>query len=224
MKRTLVILAKAPIPGAVNTRLCPPLTLNQAAELQRCFILDALDKVALLQDVEVVLAYTPAESLPVFKELASGIGRLMPQEGCDLGARMCRCFEGLCEPGTAVVLIGTDTPTLPLRVLTEAFCILEADGADIVFGPSEDGGYYLIAMCEPHAEVFERIRWGKADVMAASLRRAAADSLRVHSLPGWYDIDTPDDLLRLGRELDDGPAHLPSNTAQSLRRKAGAWG
>lgn len=218
--KILVVMAKAPVPGMVKTRLCPPLTPNQAAELHRCFVLDALDKGSLLPETRTVLAYSPADSLPVFEQMAPGIGRLIPQEGCDLGKRMCRCFEELRESEASVVLIGTDTPTLPVSFLREAFDILEANQTDIVFGPSDDGGYYLIGMSVPHPEVFRGVGWGTADVMETSLRLAADCRLRVRTLAAWYDIDTPDDLFRLIRELDAGPAYLPKNTARYLRRQA----
>ena len=106
-------MAKAPMPGSVKTRLCPPLDPESAAQFHRCCVLDAVEKGHLLTQTQVVLAYTPTESLPIFEQMALDVGCYMGQEGRDLGERMLQCFRKLCKPGAAVVLAGTDTRRCP---------------------------------------------------------------------------------------------------------------
>ncbi len=134
--RTLVIMAKAPVPGTVKTRLCPPLEPETAAEFHSCCVLDAVEKSRLLARTRVVLAYAPAGALPTFEQIAAHVDFCLAQEGSDLGERMLGCFTRLCEPGSSVLLVGTDTPTLPAGIMERAFVALESEEANVVFGPA----------------------------------------------------------------------------------------
>jgi glycosyltransferase A (GT-A) superfamily protein (DUF2064 family) len=120
---------------------------------------------------------------------------LFSQKGVDLGKRMCNAIKWLFHKGyEKVSLVGADSPDLPLSYVTEAFEKLDA--YDIVIGPSEDGGYYLIGMSKPHEVIFEGIQWGHETVLRDSICRAKAAGVSYFLLPQWYDIDDLDGLNR----------------------------
>ncbi|HID86031.1 MAG TPA: glycosyltransferase, partial [Anaerolineae bacterium] len=114
MKLGLIIMAKEPMPGRVKTRLCPPYTPEEAAELCRCFLLDTFELAAMLQGVKVTIAYFPAKAGRTLKARVPPAFELMPQRGADLGERLSNAFEELFSLGyERVVAIGADSPTLP---------------------------------------------------------------------------------------------------------------
>ena len=222
----LVIFAKAPIPGQVKTRLCPPLTPDEAASLHGSFVLDTLERtkaaIATFRLPAVrILACAPSSTHVFFKIMAERHGvRLLDQEGADLGARMHGAFTTCCAQGfTRVVLVGTDVPSLPLSHYRQAFDALAAH--DLVLGPAQDGGYYLIALTRPVAELFHDIPWSGPQVLAATRDRAAKMGLRSLLLPTWRDLDTIDDLRALIQESanETGQHHKGGNFSM---RTAGA--
>ncbi len=193
----LTIMAKAPQPGEVKTRLCPPLTDAEAAELYRCFLLDTIAKARTLTGISPVLAYTPEDSKDFFAALAPDF-TLLVQQGDDLGAKMSMCFTRLFDLGFQhVLLTGSDSPTLPLSYLQQAVALMTKPHIDVVLGASEDGGYYLIGLRQPQPALFDNMCWSTSTVFAKTTQRAAAKELNVACLPPWYDIDTPADLERL---------------------------
>jgi uncharacterized protein len=197
----LVVFAKAPRAGAVKTRLCPPLSPAAAARLYRCFLLDTLDQVRAVDGITPVIAYAPRRARAFFAA-AQPRTRLLPQTGSDLGARMANAFARLFARGfEAVVIVGADSPTLPPGRLRAAIRALAADATDGVIGPSEDGGYYLIGLRAPCPELFVGVPWGTDRVLDDTRRKAERARRRLRSLPGWYDVDTLDDLRRLAAEL-----------------------
>ena len=128
--------------------------------------------------------------------------RLVAQRGGDLGARMAQLVAGLLADGhRAALLVGSDLPTLPSAYLAEAARVLAEGAADVVLGPAEDGGYYLIGLAQPAPALFEGVAWGTDGVLEATRARARAFGLREHLLPLWYDVDTAADLDRLRRDL-----------------------
>lgn len=194
----MAIMAKAPVPGQVKTRLCPPLTEEQAASLSHGFLLDALARARTLRGVAPYLAFSPPDARAMFEEIAGEGITCLPQEGDDLGQRLDRLSRRLLAAGhPAVAIIGTDTPTLPVSVLADALDCLAGGQADLVLGPSEDGGYYLIGMRRPLPGIFTDIAWGGPTVLADTQERAAGLGLKVSLLPSWFDVDTPEDLGRL---------------------------
>jgi rSAM/selenodomain-associated transferase 1 len=206
-------MAKAPRPGQVKTRLCPPLGPRDAAALSRAFLLDRIEQVRGL-GARLAIAYAPADAQPVFRALAPGF-ELIPQRGPDLGARMSAAIEDLVAAGAAgAILVGTDSPTLPTEYLAEAAGRLAASDADLVLGPSEDGGYYLIGLRAPRPELFREIAWSTPAVLPETIHRARALGLRTASLPAWFDVDTGDDLDRLERELAARPGPEPRHTRE----------
>ena len=216
MLNILVIFAKAPLVGQVKTRLSPPLSLIEAAELARCFLVDTVERACHLPTVRVYLAITPAESEPLFRALLPFPIEYIAQHGASLGEREHNIFVDLQQHGaTRIVLIGSDIPTLPLSHLQKAFQHLEDAHCDAVFGPSSDGGYYLVGMHALHPQLFENITWSTSSVMAETLAQAQKHGLNVALVPTWYDVDDKDDLARLVAELSqpDGHVHAPRTKA-----------
>jgi rSAM/selenodomain-associated transferase 1 len=195
------VFAKAPIPGTVKTRLVPPLTTTQAARLHAAFVDDTLSKIAAL-DMSRYLAYAPTPRDPFLLACARQYHtRTIAQGAGDLGARMQRIAERLLTRHPKVLIIGTDSPTLPGALIEEAR--RQLDRVDLAFGPSEDGGYYLLGQRRLCPEIFTGIGWGGQDVLAATLKKVPRE--RVALLPTWYDIDRPSDLARLRTDLGGTP-------------------
>jgi uncharacterized protein len=202
----VAIMAKAPRPGAVKTRLCPPLVAAEAAALYRCFLLDKIAAVRALVDAQPVLAYTPDEARAEFAALAPDFA-LVPQRGPDLGARLHATLAGLLAAGhCGAIAVDSDTPTLPREFLQQAVDCLTRPGPDVVLGPTEDGGYYLIGVRAAHQALFDAVPWSTSAVLEITLRQAAAAGLKAVCLPAWFDVDTPDDLRRLQTMLNDSAA------------------
>jgi rSAM/selenodomain-associated transferase 1 len=194
-------MAKAPVAGQVKTRLCPPLSATDAAELSRCFLLDKVAQVIQVTRAEPVVAYAPDDATAVFEALAPGF-RLLPQRRGDLSARLLSVLDRLFADGCdAAIMIDSDTPTLPVGLLESAVTLVGSGEHDLVLGPSEDGGYYLIGLRRLHPELFEDMPWSTPAVFEETLRRAGALGLRTAQLPPWYDVDTAVDLVRLTAEL-----------------------
>lgn len=215
----LAIMAKAPRAGAVKTRLCPPLRPPEAAELARCFLLDAVDRVAAVAGVRPVLAYAPVEARSEFESVAPGFA-LLAQQGEDLGARQTRLVSEILDLGhEAALMIGTDSPTLPAECVDEAVALVMARDVDLVLGPTDDGGYYLIGLRRPCPALFQGMPWSTSAVLARTLERAQRLGLRVACLPAWFDVDTKADLERLAAELAVSPGHLPRHTREFLARR-----
>jgi len=197
----LCIMAKAPEAGRVKTRLCPPLSPADAAELYRCFLLDKIAQAREVAGAEPVLAYAPAQAAAVFEALAPGF-TLLPQRGADLTARLTAVCAELFRNGCdAAIMIDSDTPTLPTERLERAVAVMSGGGPDLALGPSEDGGYYLIGLREPRAALFADIAWSTEEVFEETMRRAGALGLDVGLLPAWFDVDTAADLERLEAAL-----------------------
>ena len=193
-----MIFAKAPTPGRVKTRLIPVLGENGAAELQRELIEATLRTAADagLGAPELWCAHGPDD--PFFVDCAEkhNIG-LHTQRGGDLGLRMADALESALAAGSPGLLIGCDCPALNPGYLREAAAAL-AEGNEAVFGPTEDGGYMLIGVARSHAAaLFEDIPWGTATVMQATRRRLRSGDWRWRELGLMWDLDRPEDLLRL---------------------------
>ncbi len=196
MTTLCLIFVKEPVPGQVKTRLSPPLAPADACRLYGCFIEDILEAMLQLNGMDLALACDPAEARDFFRRQAPPRVRLFPQDGRDLGERQARALAwGLAQGGGAVLLRGSDTPDLPGAILLEAREKLASGEAEVVLGPARDGGYYLIGLKSLHHELFEDLPWSTGTVLADTLSRAAALSLKVHLLPLWQDIDTWADLL-----------------------------
>lgn len=215
-------MAKAPIPGEVKTRLCPPLDLQTAARLHECFVLDVLEKASAVPDSELVVSYTPAGACSFFKIAAPEAARYMLQEGTDMRRRIAHCFRRLCEPERAVVIMGSDCPTLPALGLELAFDALASGRVNVVLGPSSNGGCYMIGMTSLHPKLFENMDWTSPDVVQKAVERAAELGLGWYLLPEWYSVDRPADLVCLKGEFLKHTAINSSarHTRDFLKRRA----
>ncbi len=212
--RILVVMAKYPRPGSVKTRLCPPLNHQSAALLSLAFIRDAIGLAEGVSCDARYLAVHPEYLAASLKEEIGSEMAVIPQEGNDLGERMFSVvrrafFEGTWKSalrasdravdGKHLVIIGSDSPTLPIDFVNLAFVRLQE--FDLAIGPSSDGGYYLIGMSKPVREIFEGVEWGSDGALQQTMKKAKMAGLSVCELPEWYDIDTPKDLSRLKAEL-----------------------
>jgi len=195
----VAVFAKAPVPGAVKTRLVPVLTPSQAAALHEKLVERALATARDAAIGPVELWCTPDAQHPFFARCARRFGAtLHVQEGIDLGERMARAFENAHRARRALVLIGSDCPALGPHDLRDAAAAL-APG-HVVFAPAEDGGYVLVALAEPAPALFSGMRWGDPDVMLRTREHAARAGLVVKELRTLWDVDRPEDWQRLAAE------------------------
>jgi uncharacterized protein len=201
----LALMAKAPRVGAVKTRLVPPLSEEDAAELSRCFIRDMATNIAGLIEPRHhrgVVAFAPAHDSAAFEGLLPPGFRLLPQRGAHLGERLFHATEDLLSAGfDAVCLINADSPTLPRSYLAEAAALLRRPGDRVILGEAEDGGYYLIGLKQAHRHIFHQIDWSTERVFAQSMQRAMEIGLDAERLAPWYDVDDAPSLRRLHSEL-----------------------
>jgi uncharacterized protein len=214
------------VPGAepVKRRLHPALGAGPATLLYRCMLLDTLEAAARVPGLEVVAAFSPPRAAHAMAALAPRV-RAMAQRGRDLGARMANLVSDLLAAGHAAALVtGSDLPTLSVARFAEAAGVLDGGAADVVLGPSEDGGYYLIGLARPAPELFDDMRWSEPDVLAVTRMRAERLGLRVALLAPWYDVDTGADLARLRHGLADAPgASAVGSPAWRTRRWLAAF-
>ena len=211
----LAVMAKKPVPGWTKTRLLPPLLPQQAADLYEALLRDTLERMSGLGAVQLAVGITPAEALPYFREVSPRGSLLLPVQGEDIGVCLEQVLAELLARGFAKALaLNSDGPSLPLGHVQQAVNAL--DRADLVLGPSEDGGYYLIGLRSVQPQLFRGIDWSTDRVTMQTLQRAEELGWQVSLLPSWYDIDTPDDLARLERELGNLPLNALPNTRRCL--------
>ena len=223
----VAVMAKAPRVGDVKTRLVPPLSPEEAAELGACFLRDIADNILAAAErasIRGFIAYSPAGAEGVLRPLLPPqIGLLAPRRS-GLGASLCDAAADLLAAGYgAACLVNADSPTLPTAVLAAAAEALLRPGDRLVLGPAEDGGYYLIGLKRPHPRLFEEIAWSTPAVLRQTRERAASLALETVLLPPWYDVDDLNSLHRLLGELAAPPGgeaagYAAPHTAGFLRR------
>lgn len=188
-------MARYPVAGRTKTRLVPALGAQGAAALYAAFLADLGRRLSRLR-TGLYWAYTPAAA--PFARLGLP-GEAFPQASGDLGRRLYCVFQRLFAAGhSLVVVIGSDSPHLPVAYLVRA--VERLGKADVVLGPADDGGYYLVGMRALN-DLFHGIPWSTGTVLAETLRRAEATGLRVELLPRTFDVDEPADLPRLERAV-----------------------
>ena len=206
----ILLFAKAPEPGQVKTRLCPPLTPVEAAELQRACLRDLWTRLGALASPHVVLCHHPPEAGERFRDLIGGEPDLLAQSEGDLGHRLTAAFAALFGRGLGpVVAIGADSPDLPLEFIAQALDALRAGQCEVALGPAADGGYTLIGLHSLQPAVFEAIPWSTSQVFSATRERCRQADLRVLTVPEWYDVDDAASLARLREQVLASPADLP---------------
>lgn len=204
-KCALTVMAKAPRAGRVKTRLAPTLTLEQAADLNICFLRDTAENIGQVAQsgrAAGIICYTPIGDEGLFDGILPQNFALLPQRGEGFGERLLAAAEDILACGFgAVCLIDSDSPTVPAAAFEKAVDELARPGDRIVLGPSNDGGYYLIGMKKAHPEPFARIRWSTSVVYAETMAASATAGLEVNELPMWYDVDDEKTLDLLRSEL-----------------------
>jgi rSAM/selenodomain-associated transferase 1 len=206
----LAVMTKAPRPGRVKTRLIPPLTPNEAAALNACFLRDTTTAISSAivsgkvsgRKAGGVAVYTPVGWEGAYADLLPPDFDLIPQRGGSFGERLWFAVEDLFKCGfDAVCLIDSDSPTVSAATFAHAMEILRSSREHIVLGPSDDGGYYLIGLKKPQREMFEGIDWSTERVLDQTKARAKEIGLAVKLLPMCYDVDDSTTLERLCDEL-----------------------
>ncbi|MBI3596926.1 MAG: TIGR04282 family arsenosugar biosynthesis glycosyltransferase [Nitrospirae bacterium] len=224
-RRALVLFAKLPVAGTVKTRLFPVLSPEQCRELYEAFLFDTLHMISQLSGVVPFIACTPSREEPFFRGMADRYGvNLLDQKGKDLGEKMAGTLNTLLDRGwNQVVILGTDSPTLPSSILEEAFAALsEGPTGHVVIGPSFDGGYYLVGASGQTPPIFSEIPWSTPEVFPRTLDILHEKKIPFTVLPFWYDVDAPEDLLFLKthfRSLEERgsfPAPLSKQTLDRL--------
>ena len=217
MNRTIIIMAKVPRAGNVKTRLQPFLDAEQCRTLAEAFLFDAINKARNLCD-RLIIAFAPASEKDYFAALNIENLTAVEQRGANLGDKMSDAFEFAfrADSDANVVLIGTDSPTIPPEFIEGAFEFLESE-AEIVLGKSADGGFYLIGLRENAPSLFDTIEWSSALVYEQTTRNIERLKINLQLIPAWYDVDTPDDLRRLRDEL------LQNEKVQKLAPQTFQW-
>jgi rSAM/selenodomain-associated transferase 1 len=215
--RVLVIMAKAPKPGAVKTRLTPSLPLQAATEFYRCLLGDTLALARSLGGVEIAIM-CPDSDVNELARLAGQGARVVAQKGEGLAAGLTSVFAHFAESQQRrIIAFNSDSPHLPRSVLEEAFEALASH--DTVVGPTYDGGYYLVGAKAFHPTLFTGDGMGTSSALERLLSRARTLELSVGFVDPFYDIDVADDLIRLAGELECALAQAP-RTALWLKQ----WG
>ena len=207
----IAFMAKASAPGRAKTRLVPPLTFDEAADLNTAFLQDVAEnlvaadaQIRAAQNAAIVgyAAYGPPGSTDFFRRILPAAIGLIEAWLPNFGDCLLHTIDELLSRGhQSAVVLNSDSPTLPTAFLVETAEVLARPGDRAVLGPSTDGGYYLLGLKHPHARMFEDITWSTERVAEQTLARAREIGLDVHRLPTWYDVDDVDALTRLHDEL-----------------------
>jgi len=193
----VVLMAKAPVAGRVKTRLCPPLDPHEAARLYACMLGDTAAEMSALTRVRRYLFLDPPESVDYLPGLPFSAFEPFPQRGRNLGDRMRDGAATAFRRGARrVVIVGADCPSLSAGTVRRAFRELST-GASFVFGPSADGGYYLVGLSSQDERLFRGFRWSTTEVLRNTAARCRILSAPFSFLPPGRDVDTGEDLLAL---------------------------
>ena len=202
---TLVIMAKAVRPGAVKTRLAACLRSEEIAALYRCLLEDTM-ALALSLDGVVTAIMSPAADVEDLRRVAGGM-QVLAQNGAGLAAGLESVFAHFSASGRRTIAFNSDSPHLAVSVLRQAFEALRS--CDLVVGPTDDGGYYLVGAKAPHPGLFAAGAMGTSSALETLLARARQLGLSARATDEHYDIDVPADLSRLAEELRLAPERAP---------------
>lgn len=204
MKKAVICFTRVPKPGVTKTRLLPILSGQQCADLHTAFLRD-LSAVYDRLNADLFVAYTEDPNWDALKDIFPTARGFFPQEGADLGEKMYHALCHVLRSGyDAAVLTGADLPRLTADHLERGFEALEQ--ADIAIGPTSDGGYYLVGMKEPHRAIFENQRYGGSTVLENTVAAGENAGLTVSLAAPCDDVDTPEDLQNLMRQLSPDSA------------------
>ena len=206
-RKALLLMAKRPFPGHTKTRLASFISAEDAASLYNCFLLDALDQTRLVPGITPFVAYSPPEeeTKHYFSKLAPDF-QLLAQKGDTLGERLDHVLTSCLNAGfDQVAAMNSDSPSLPLAFLSRAFAQMDDPAVDVVLGPCDDGGYYLIGCKRPCPRLLREVQMSTDHVLRDTLTIAAQEKLQVSLLPSWYDVDERADFYRLQADLLSQP-------------------
>jgi len=216
MRRATVIMAKRPKAGSTKTRLTPALSPQQAADFAEHLFLDTLASLVRRPDCTPIVALDAPASASYFDQVAPGVSTV-DQLGDTLGERLDAVLMACLDRGfDRVFAIGSDSPDLPQAHLDAAFEILDQPDVDVVLGPTNDGGYYLIGWKQRWERLVHDVTMSTPTVLADTLAIAQEIGARVELAPTWYDIDTPDDLHRFQATSDSEQAQRSLGFLASL--------
>ena len=220
-RRALIIMAKQPKAGQTKTRLSPPLSPAQAAELYACLLLDTVEVVRRLAGqlpLTPFIAFYPPQAGRDFQSLAPDF-QLLAQEGKSLNERLAGALLAVQDLGyEQVAAINSDSPALPLDYLARAYQELDDPRVDLALGPCEDGGYYLIAWKRPYPHLVREVTMSTSTVLADTVALARRGGLQVALLPSWYDVDDAAALARLRKNGSAGP-HARAFLERNVHRR-----
>ncbi len=195
----LGLFAKQPLPGRVKSRLARVTEAKWATQVAEAFLGDLVERFSRLC-VRRILVYAPVTGEDYFRDLVKGRFFLVPQGEGDLGQRLTAFLQEQFQSGAQrVVLVGMDSPTLPLDFVEQAFQNL--DSTDVVLGPATDGGYYLVGCSRFVPDLFQEIHWSQERVLFETVTQVQKAGLRLSLLPPWYDVDTLPDWWMLKGHL-----------------------
>ncbi len=221
----ICIFAKYPSTGSVKTRMVPPLTLAQATKLYGSFLEDTIEMInefeidfqdsstdrpgqGFPQKIRKMIFFDPSNQRKYFQELVSGEWGLNVQKGKDLGERLTNAFRTYCKTDAPVIIIGSDSPTLPVGYLMDAVRLLVK--TELVIGPAVDGGFYLVGIKGSDTEkifpaLFLGVSWSTSKVLSELKSNINNMGIGVKFLPEWYDIDDQSGLKKLSSTLMTRP-------------------
>jgi rSAM/selenodomain-associated transferase 1 len=206
------VMSRVPRPGRTKTRLMPPISAQECADFHRAVLRDTC-KLIYQSGMDGFIYYAdehddrhesifcPSDSIWALRDPEARFMKMRPQRGIDLGERMQNAAEELLSDYDAVILVGSDSPTLSIHQLSQIPDYLLKH--DLVIGPAEDGGYYLLALKKVYQDLFEGISWGSSTVLATTLARADALNLSYELLEPLTDIDTWQDLMYFVKTGED---------------------
>ncbi len=215
MKDCLIVFAKEPQAGKVKTRLQGKLSQEDCAQLYKAFLQDTLELARAVPCEEKMLAYESLIEPKFLKAIAKDEFVFYKQRGTDLGQRLDNAFKfAKGRHNDKILIIGSDTPNLPVDYIKEAYVRLDKN--DLVLGPSEDGGFYLIGFTQPCADLFSGVQWSADKVFEKTVSNAKNSGKKVAALKEWYDIDDAAGLAKLKRDLKKNKNSAPW-TRKSLK-------
>ena len=201
MNPLIIVMVKAPVPGFAKTRLTPTLSEAAAASLALCFLQDVINSARRVVP-NLIVAFTPRDARAFLETHLPEDLLWIEQSGVGLGERMDSAIAHAANVDVSpIIVLGADAPTLPLAFLQVAVQSLAKGDADVVLGPTVDGGYYLVGVRAPVRGLFRNVEWSKPTVFEQTVRNINELNLKLTALPEWYDVDTPDDLVRLRQEF-----------------------
>lgn len=207
----LVVMTKAPRPGCVKTRLAPSLSPDAAAALASALLTDTIRLAVTLEGIRVVLVCPRGEAPLIRRVVADGVD-IVEQLGNGLAVALASTFDRFLAAGyQKVIAFNSDSPHVPRETLDDAFAAL--DTVDLVVGPTEDGGYYLVGAKAPHPDLFDAPPLGTSGALDALTRRAAELKLQCACCTRTFDVDLPADVARLAQELRGAPERAPATAA-----------